>query len=76
MGKITKKKKLNKELEHYIKTKVRLRLGSITLAPFQTILVAKNHGFNGKKNLGYYFYHKGKKICLREKDVNYIGTIY
>ena len=59
--------------EHRVRTKCRVRVGAIILAPGQTIAVATNRGFDGKKDLGYYFFHSGKKIYLRKKDVEYIG---
>ena len=68
-------KELEKELDRYVKTKVRLRLAGLTLATGQVIAVGVNTGFSKRKNLGYYFYHKGKKIGLRKKDVEYVGRV-
>jgi hypothetical protein len=48
-------------------------LGRVILAPGQIIAVATNRGFDGKKDLGYYFFHNEKKIYLRKKDVEYVG---
>ena len=73
MRKKNKKAKTQLHAEHRVRTKGRLRLGKIILAPGQIISVAVNKGFNGKKDLGYYFFHNGKKIYLRKKDVDYIG---
>ena len=72
-----KKKKVKEQpyAEHRVKTKGRLKLGRVILAPGQVIAVATNRGFDGKKDLGYYFFHSGKKIYLSKKDVDYIGKI-
>ena len=76
-GIMMRKRKVKKDkqeyAEHRVRTKYRIRLGAIILAPSEVIAVAKNRGFNGKQDLGYYFFHGGKKIYLRKEDVDYIG---
>lgn len=59
--------------EYRVRTKGRLRLGKVILAPGQIIAVAVNKGFSGKKDLGYYFFHNGRKMYLRKEDVEYVG---
>ena len=72
-----RKRKVKKDkqpyAEHRIRTKYRIRLGAVYIAPGETIAVATNRGFDGKQDLGYYFFHSGKKIYLRKKDVDYVG---
>ena len=72
-----RKRKVKKDkqvyAEHRVRTKYRLRIGKIIFAPGQVIAVATNRGFDGKQDLGYYFFHSGKKIYLRKKDVDYVG---
>lgn len=72
-----RKKKVKEQpyAEHRVRTKGRLRLGRIILAPSQVILVAVNKGYNNKKDLGYYFFHNGRKMYLKKEDVDYIGKI-
>ena len=76
-GKVMMKKKVKKDkqeyAEHRVRTKYRIRLGAVILAPRQVISVATNKGFNGKQDLGYYFFHNGKKMYLRKEDVDYVG---
>lgn len=67
------KKDKQEYAEHRVRTKGRLKLGRVILAPGQIIAVATNRGFDGKKDLGYYFFHAGKKIYLNKKDVDYVG---
>lgn len=71
-----KKKNKNKRplyAEYRVRTKGRLRLGSVILAPGQIIAVAINKGYSGKKDLGYYFFHNGKKMFLKKNDVEFVG---
>lgn len=70
-----KKVKAQPYAEYRVRTKYRIRLGAVVLAPLQTILVAKNKGFNGKQDLGYYFFHNGRKMYLRKEDVDFVGVI-
>ena len=77
-GKMMIKKKVKKVktqpyAEHRVRTKYRIRLGAVYIAPGAVIAVASNKGHNGKQDLGYYFFHHGKKMYLRKKDVEYIG---
>lgn len=70
-----KKVKAQPSAEYRVRTKYRIRLGRIILAPNQIILVARNRGFNGKQDLGYYFFHNGRKMYLRKEDVEFVGAI-
>ena len=72
-----RKRKVKKDkqeyAEHRVRTKYRIRLGAVWIAPGETIAVKTNKGHNGKQDLGYYFFHHGKKMYLRKKDVDYVG---
>lgn len=61
------------EPEFAVKTAFRMRLGKITIAANQNIAVAINRGHNGKMNLGYYTYYKGKRYNIRAKDVTRVA---
>ena len=61
------------EPEFAVKTAVRMRLDDITIATNQNIAVAVNRGYNGKMNLGYYTYYKGRRYNIRAKDVTLVA---
>ena len=61
------------EPEFAVKTASRMRLGKIVIAANQNIAVAINSGYNGKMNLGYYTYYKGKRYNIRSKDVTLVA---